>query len=68
MWSSKPNPWSAQAIIEREKRQTTPARHTAPARRAARRPATTRERLLDVLRIAVFGWGTLFLGGRHALR
>ncbi|MFC9999245.1 hypothetical protein [Nocardia sp. NPDC127526] len=36
--------------------------------RAAREPAAPRRSLLTLLRIAVFGYGTAFLGGRHALR
>ncbi|MFE3957724.1 hypothetical protein ACFXPS_26565 [Nocardia sp. NPDC059091] len=36
--------------------------------RAARVPGVHRRSLLVVLRMAVFGCGALFLGGRHALR
>ncbi|WP_330182069.1 hypothetical protein OHB26_38050 [Nocardia sp. NBC_01503] len=34
----------------------------------AARPAAARTSLFTLLRIAVFGYGALFLGGRHALR
>ncbi|MBF6177645.1 hypothetical protein [Nocardia otitidiscaviarum] len=36
--------------------------------RAIRLPATPRRSLLTLLRHAVFGYSTAFLGGRHALR
>lgn len=36
--------------------------------RAARTPATPRRSLVTQLRIAVFGYSTIFFGGRHALR
>ncbi|UGT41850.1 hypothetical protein LTV02_39145 [Nocardia yamanashiensis] len=36
--------------------------------RAARAPETPRRSLATLLRTAVFGYGTMFFGGRHALR
>ncbi|GAP27708.1 ornithine carbamoyltransferase [Nocardia seriolae] len=74
---SSGNQWSVQAIIdrlEREKRETATDELTAAQALQAiqlrlAKPATrTRKSLFTLLRTAMFGCGTLFLGGRHALR
>lgn len=44
------------------------AGHMVLDARATRAPAMTRQSVFTLLRIAVFGYSTLFFGGRHALR